>query len=159
MLDIDIDWGLSLPQSIEIDYGQTRNWGRLYWGLCWSRREQNKKQVFLSAPQERPAGSSHELLRSVLRSGLRGDLGGLSTPLVLLGAGGHAQYSAFGTNILLFLLALQKQQLNFLIFLYPVHNLPWLYMHPLFLVPHSFFVYCPDANTAGKGPTFQPVSV
>ena len=64
-------------------------------------QQEGAKQVtgFLSN-QERPVGSLHELmLRLVLRSGLRGDLGGLSTPLVLLGAGGHAQYPAFGANI------------------------------------------------------------
>ena len=71
--------------------------------------------------------------------GQRCGLGGLSTPLVVLCAGGHMQFPAFASNALLLLPALQKVAVGFLVFLFRfVHNLAQLTSSKLFLVPYTF---------------------
>ena len=76
--------------------------------------------------------------------------------------GGHAQYPAFSPNTLFLLLALQKWQLDFLVFLYLfVHNLPHLRMHSYFQ-SHIISLYfvaggdiCPGASISAKGARSQ----
>ena len=53
--------------------------------------------------------------------------------------GTKAEYPVFAPNILFLLLALQKWQLGFLAFLYPiVHNLPQLCMPAIIFSPVQF---------------------
>ena len=68
--------------------------------------------------------------------GQRCGLGGLSTPLVVLCAGGHMQFPAFASNALLLLPALQKVAVGFLVFLFRfVHNLAQLQVHAVIFNP------------------------
>ena len=78
---------------------------------------------------------------------------------------GHASYPAFAPNTLFLLLAPEKWQLVFLVFLYLSSIIcPNYACIQLFLVPYSFFVFCclrrclsrcKLCNTAAKGPRSQ----
>ena len=77
------------------------------------------------------------------RDRVRGVAEVFCSPLWWCGVQGACPVPCFCSWHLFLLLALQKWQLGFLVFLYLfVHDLPQLHMHTVILVPYSFFVFC-----------------
>ena len=152
-----------------------RNWSearqeiqaRLYWGPCCrtGEREQTTSSLARSLRGGWRACSLHGVRVGMWPGvGARCGLGGLPTPLVVVCAGGHAQYPAFalGSSIV-------AVGGGFLVFLYLLSIIcPNCACTQLFLVLCSFFVFCcwrtgvsrcKHCSTAAKGPRSQPVSV
>ena len=127
---------LGLPQSIEIDQRLDKKFRQGFIGApAAAGRNENKLTVSLALSL---GWMRWFLIWGEGRGGSRGQargggLGVLSTPLVVLSAGGQAQYPAYAPDTLFLHPALQKWQLGFLVSLYLVQNLPQMHN------AHSYF--------------------